>query len=274
MTTTDVRGGVRDQAIAVRGVTHEFDRQSVDDPDDVVMNALIDIDLDVPRGQFLAIVGPSGCGKTTLMNMMAGLLKPTVGSVMRDGRPAKSLAQNVGYMFARPGLLPWRSARANVELGLEFRGVRRGEAREIAARLLADVGLSQFENSLPAELSQGMRQRVALARVLALDPDYLLMDEPFGALDAQTKIVVQERFSKIWEGTGKTVIFVTHDLVEAAALADRVIVMTASPGQIKADITIPFGRPRDLDSLRFDPKFQEISHEIWTALKDEVSHDD
>ena len=260
-------------AITVRGVTHEFGRPR-GDAAARRMNALEDIDLVVPRGQFLAIVGPSGCGKTTLMNMMAGLIQPSSGVVTRDDRPATSLARNVGYMFARPGLLPWRSARGNVELGLEFRGMRKSSARQTASELLDQVGLSRFEASLPAELSQGMRQRVALARVLALDPDYLLMDEPFGALDAQTKLVIQDLFIRIWEGTGKTVIFVTHDLVEAAAMADRVIVMTASPGRIKADLTMPFERPRDLDGLRFDPKFQEISAEVWAALKDEVSHDD
>lgn len=270
VTITGTRSDGAQPAITVRRVTHDFGRQS-DGRSAASMPALENIDLDVPKGQFLSIVGPSGCGKTTLMNMMAGLLQPTAGVITRDGRAAASLARNVGYMFARPGLLPWRSARANVELGLEFRGVRRKEARSTALELLEDVGLSKFENALPAELSQGMRQRVALARVLALDPDYLLMDEPFGALDAQTKQVVQELFVRIWEGTGKTVIFVTHDLMEAAALSDRVIVMTASPGRIKADLMMPFPRPRDLDELRFDPRFQEISHQIWTALRDEVA---
>lgn len=259
--------------ITVRDATHEFDRSRGDTASGERLYALQDINLVIPRGQFLAIVGPSGCGKTTLMNMMAGLIQASSGVVTRDGRPATSLARNVGYMFARPGLLPWRTARGNVELGLEFRGVSRSRAKETASELLRQVGLSTFEASLPSELSQGMRQRVALARVLALDPDYLLMDEPFGALDAQTKLVIQELFIRIWEGTGKTVVFVTHDLVEAAAMADRVIVMTASPGRIKADLTMPFDRPRDLNDLRFDPRFQEISHQIWTALKDEVSQD-
>lgn len=265
----------REPAITVSGVTHEFDRQAGQDGHDSgPMHALQDVNLEVPRGQFLAIVGPSGCGKTTLMNMMAGLLQPTDGSVIRDGQRARTLSRNVGYMFARPGLLPWRDARANVELGLEFRGVRRAEARATASELLAEVGLSKFEHALPAELSQGMRQRVALARVLALNPDYLLMDEPFGALDAQTKLVVQELFIRIWEKSGKTVVFVTHDLVEAASLADRVIVMTASPGRIKSDILVPFERPRNLEDLRFDAQFLEIAQQIWVALRDEVSHDD
>ncbi len=260
-----------DSAISVQGVTHQFGESGRRPADQVRRNAVEDVSLEVPRGEFLAIVGPSGCGKTTLMNMMAGLIQPTQGLVTRDGVPAKSLGRNVGYMFARPGLLPWRSARANVELGLEFRGMRRSQTKETATRLLDQVGLGTFQDSLPAELSQGMRQRVALARVLALDPDYLLMDEPFGALDAQTKLVIQELFIRIWEGTGKTVIFVTHDLSEAAAMADRVIVMTATPGRIKADLTMPFDRPRDLDALRFDPRFQEISHQIWESLKDEVA---
>lgn len=274
MTAQSLTAVSQDVAIQVTGLTHEFSSpyEPRNGPAEASY-ALIDIELSIPRGQFLAIVGPSGCGKTTLMNMMAGLLTPSRGNILRDGVPPISPARNVGYMFARPGLLPWRDALANVELGLEFRGVRRRESRSTAEGLLDEVGLSKFSSSLPAELSQGMRQRVALARVLALNPDYLLMDEPFGALDAQTKLVVQELFIKIWEGTGKTVVFVTHDLVEAASLADRVIVMTASPGRIKADITLPFKRPRMLEELRFDPEFQDISQQIWTALKDEVAHD-
>ena len=259
-------------AIRVAGVTHRFDGDfSAADRDTAERYALKGVELAIPRGQFLAIVGPSGCGKTTLMNMMAGLIQPTSGTVTRDGEPVRGLARNVGYMFARPGLLPWRDAGSNVRLGLEFRGVGRSQAHRRSSELLAEVGLSQHERSLPAELSQGMRQRVALARVLALDPDYLLMDEPFGALDAQTKMIMQGLFLSIWEKSAKTVVFVTHDLHEAAALADRVIVMTAAPGQIKADIQIPFPRPRQLEQLRFEDRFVELTHHIWTLLRDEVA---
>ncbi|WP_160148824.1 ABC transporter ATP-binding protein [Amycolatopsis alkalitolerans] len=224
----------------------------------------------VPRGQFLAIVGPSGCGKTTVLNMMAGLIRPTSGEVYRNGQPAVRVDRSVGYMFARPGLMPWRTVSDNIKLGLEFRGVRRRTRAEEADRLLVLVGLANYRDAYPAELSQGMRQRAALARTLALDPEFLLMDEPFGALDAQTKILMQEEFTKVWEGTDKTVVFVTHDVSEAIALADRVLVFTASPGRIKAEIDIGLPRPRHPDSLRFDATYQKYFERIWNELRGEV----
>lgn len=254
---------MNDHALEVRDVTHRFGGDSGPLATD-------NVSFSVRRGEFLSIVGPSGCGKTTVLNMMAGLVHPTDGQVLRNGAPAKDVDRSVGYMFARPGLMPWRTVEKNIVLGLQFRGVSRRQRAEEAQRLLDLVGLTAVRNSHPAELSQGMRQRVALARTLAIDPEFLLMDEPFGALDAQTKVLMQEEFTKVWEGTGKTVVFVTHDVAEAIALGDRVLVFSASPGRIKADITIDLPRPRQPDTLRFDSTYQEYFELIWNELRGEV----
>ena len=242
-----------------------------DRPTDEPVLAVHDIDLTIPAGQFVAVVGPSGCGKTTILNMLAGLIKPTVGSVKRHGTEVDGPSRDIGYMLARSALSPWRTARKNVEFGLEIRGVRKRERRERAMELLDTVGLTQFANAFPAQLSQGMNQRVAIARTLAIDPDLWLMDEPFGALDAQTRLSVQSEFIQLWEeAEHKTVIFVTHDLEEAVLLADRVIVMTARPGRIKSDTMIDLPRPRIIDELRFDEKFKDAEHRIWEELRDEI----
>ncbi len=229
--------------------------------------ALDDITLDVPAGQFIALVGASGCGKTTILNMAAGLLQPLVGEVELHGERIVRPSRRTGYMFARDGLLPWRSVRRNVEIGLELRGVSREARSGRAADLLRLVGLAGFENAFVWQLSQGMRQRVALARTLAIDPDTLLMDEPFAALDAQTKLVLQAEFLRIWQGSGKTVMFVTHDLGEAVALADRVIVLSPRPGRIHADIDIDLPRPRDPETIRFDQAYLRLHEQVWQALK-------
>jgi NitT/TauT family transport system ATP-binding protein len=252
------------EALEVQDVSHRFGR-SEDDP-----WATTGVSFSVPRGQFLSIVGPSGCGKTTVLNMMAGLIRPSHGEVLRDGKPADRVSRSVGYMFARPGLMPWRTVEKNISLGLEFRKIPGAERRRDTERLLELVDLTTFRDAYPAELSQGMRQRVALARTLAIDPSYLLMDEPFGALDAQTKVVMHEEFTKVWEGTGKTVVFVTHDVAEAISLSDRVIVFSARPGRVKADIAIDLPRPRHPDELRFDSRYQEYFEQIWTLLRGEV----
>ena len=254
---------MNDHAIEVRHVTHRFAA-------DEGPLATEDVSFAVRRGEFLSIVGPSGCGKTTVLNMMAGLIRPTTGEVLRNGSPANGVDRSVGYMFARPGLMPWRTVQDNIVLGLQFRGVSRQQRNQEAERLLELVGLTKHRKLHPAELSQGMRQRVALARTLAIDPEFLLMDEPFGALDAQTKVLMHEEFIKVWEGTGKTVVFVTHDVAEAIALGDRVLVFSASPGHIKADIPIELPRPRQPDPLRFDSTYQEYFERIWNELRGEV----
>ena len=231
------------------------------------MMALDHVSFDVPRGQFLALVGASGCGKTTILNMAAGLIQPVAGSVMVNGERLLKPSRRTGYMFARDGLLPWRSARSNLEVGLELRGVPPEERARRGTALLEMIGLVSFANAYPWQLSQGMRQRVALARTLAIDPDTLLMDEPFAALDAQTKLMLQAEFLRVWERDRKTVLFVTHDLAEAVALADRVIVLTRRPGRIQADIAIDLPRPRDPERIRFDHAYLRLSEQVWQALK-------
>lgn len=236
--------------------------------------ALQDVNVDIQAGQFVALVGASGCGKTTMLNMLAGLVEPTHGEVRLDGGPPQLPNMDIGYMFARDALLPWRTARKNVELPLETRGWGRRERRERAEEMLELVGLKGRESQYRLQLSQGMRQRVALARTLAPDPSLLLMDEPFAALDARTKLTLQAEFLRIWEHnqTGdrrKTVIFVTHDLQEAVLLADRVIVMLPHPGRIAEDRVIDLPRPRAelLGELQFTKEFQDTTHGLFERLE-------
>jgi NitT/TauT family transport system ATP-binding protein len=252
----------RDLAIHVDRVEQEFTDRS-----GKVVRALDEVSFSVPRGQFLAVIGPSGCGKTTVLNMLAGLLQPTAGSVRIHGETVVKPRTHVGYMSARDGLLPWRTTRRNVALGLEIRGVPREERLRRADDLLSIVGLAGFETAFRSQLSQGMRQRAAIARTLAIDPQVLLMDEPFAALDAQTKVILQQQFSKIWENDRKTVMLVTHDLEEAVALADRVIVFSSRPGRIVVDRTVDLPRPRDIETVRFEPRFRELTQELWNALR-------
>lgn len=254
--------------ISFRDVQQVFELEGRD------LVALERIDLDVAPGQFVAVVGASGCGKTTLLNMVAGLVEPTSGEIVLDGARPKLPNQDVGYMFARDALLPWRTARANVELPLETRGWARDRRRQRAREMLAKVGLEGRERQVRLQLSQGMRQRVALARTLAPDPSLLLMDEPFAALDARTKLVMQQEFLRIWEGGDgrdrtKTVLFVTHDLEEATLLADRVVVMLPNPGRILEDRVIDLPRPRAdrLTEIRFDEDFRRIAHGLFDRLE-------
>jgi NitT/TauT family transport system ATP-binding protein len=238
------------------------------------ITALSDIDLEVPAGQFVAVVGASGCGKTTLLNMLAGLREPTAGEILMASRPPSLPNMDVGYMFARDALLPWRSARKNVELPLETRGWSATRRRERSQQMLALVGLEGRENQYRLQLSQGMRQRVALARTLAADPSILLMDEPFAALDARTKLTLQAEFLRIWEqhqgsDQRKTVIFVTHDLQEAVLLADRVIVMLPNPGRIADDKIVDLPRPRagQLGEIQFTDVFKQTAHDLFERLE-------
>jgi NitT/TauT family transport system ATP-binding protein len=214
-----------------------------------VRRVVSNLSLEIPRGQFVALIGANGCGKTTILNLVSGLVRPTVGDVTVEGEPPRVGRADVGYMFARDALLPWRTALQNVELGLELRGLERRARRERAAAILERLRLAAAVNKYPAELSQGMRQRVALARTWATDPELLLMDEPFAALDAHTRSSVRDQFLDIWDNElqRKTVLFVTHDLTEALLLADRIV--TIAHGTIRSDVAVPYGRPRDQREL-------------------------
>lgn len=228
---------------------------------------LTNINLDIAEGEFVAFVGPSGCGKTTLLNMVAGLVEPETGSVTVDGAAPRLGDERVGYMLARDALLPWRTVRQNVTLPLEVRGVRPGEAAERATRELVKVGLADFVGSYPSRLSHGMRQRVALARTMVSAPSIMLMDEPFSALDAQTKLTLQDQFLQVWQGTGTTVIMVTHDLGEAIVMADRVIVFSGRPGAILSDTRVPLERPRHAMDLQASDEYHALFKDIWQVLR-------
>ncbi|MEW9699779.1 ABC transporter ATP-binding protein [Paenibacillus sp. SI8] len=235
------------------------------------VSALKDINLDVKQGEFMVIVGPSGCGKSTLLDLMAGLTKPSSGQILLDGKPITGPNLDRGIVFQQYALFPWKTTLANVEFGLEAKGVPRKERRKTALAFIHLVGLSGFENRYPHEISGGMKQRVAIARGLAYDPEVLLMDEPFAALDAQTRETLQSELLRIWEATKKTIIFITHGIEEAVYLGQRVAVMTSRPGRIKQVIDIPFESRRGEDDLRANPEFVKLRHEIWDLLKDEVT---
>jgi NitT/TauT family transport system ATP-binding protein len=230
------------------------------------------VDLTMAEGEFVALVGPSGCGKSTALNMVAGLIEPSDGRVLYDDQPIAGYNLRVGYMTQKDTLFPWRTVTQNVGMALELkcRSVPRDEKRERVRQIVELVGLAGFENHYPAELSGGMRKRVALARTLIYEPETLLMDEPFGALDAQLKLLMQDEFLRITQLRRMTVLFVTHDLGEAISLADRVAVFSARPGRIRAMRDIPLPRPRDVFHMRFTPEFGELYEDLWNELKDEV----
>jgi NitT/TauT family transport system ATP-binding protein len=234
------------------------------------VTALSNFSLDIAQGEFVSIVGPSGCGKSTFLNIVLGLIQPGSGKIQLNGTRITGPGQERAMVFQEFGLLPWRTVTANVELGLELKGVATEQRLARANELIKLVGLSGFERHYPHELSGGMKQRVGLARALATEPEVLLMDEPFAALDAQTRDLMQAELLQIWERTKKTVLFVTHSIEEAAYLSDRVIVMTARPGRTKDVIQIDLPRPRDYE-MRLTPKFNEIKLRIWEVLKEELT---
>jgi NitT/TauT family transport system ATP-binding protein len=231
--------------------------------------ALRDVSIAVEPGEFISIVGASGCGKTTLLRIADGLIKPTRGEVSVDGQPVSGPGPDRGFVFQQDALFPWRTVLDNVIFGLEVQGRKKSESRARADGLLRLVGLSGFEQHFPHELSGGMRQRANLARALTIDPDVLLMDEPFAALDAQTREIMQSELLRIWRSNKKTVLFVTHQIDEAVFLADRVIVMTSRPGQVKAAVEVDIPRPRDL-TIKRTPHFLELVDEIWKMIEEEV----
>lgn len=234
------------------------------------VTALDGLNLAVVRGEFVSIVGPSGCGKSTFLNLVLGLMRHDTGILEYDGKPITGPSQERAMVFQEFGLLPWRTVKGNIELGLELKGTPAGERSRRGLDLIDMVGLNGFERHYPHELSGGMKQRVGLARALATEPEVLLMDEPFAALDAQTRDLMQTELLQIWERTGKTVLFVTHSIEEAAYLSDRVIVMTARPGRAKEVLTIDLPRPRDYE-MRLTPNFNEIKLRIWEVLKEELN---
>ncbi|MEO9338781.1 ABC transporter ATP-binding protein [Mesorhizobium sp. SB112] len=252
--------------LAVRGLSKIFPRKSGP------LTVLDDINIDIQSGEFYVIVGASGCGKTTLLRTIQGLEKPSTGSIEMDGRPLIGPGHERGFVFQNDSLFPWRTTLENVTFGLEVKNVPKKEAVERASQVIRMVGLAGFEDSYPYELSGGMRQRVNLARAFAIDPDILLMDEPFAALDALTRERMQQELMRIVAEAGKTVIFITHQIDEAVLLADRVAVLGARPGHVKDIIPIEFPRPRALDIKRSQP-FQEKVEQIWEMVTEGKSQE-
>jgi NitT/TauT family transport system ATP-binding protein len=257
--------------ISLQGVTKQFTiRPTHDQPRAGVLTALDDVSLDIKTGEFLSLVGPSGSGKSTLLDLLGGLSKPTSGQVLVDGKSVTGPGLDRAVVFQQYALFPWRTARANVEFGLEAQGLRRRERAAKAREFLDLVGLSGFEERYPHELSGGMKQRVAIARSLAYDPDILLMDEPFAALDAQTRELLQDEVLQIWRATGKTIVFITHGIEEAVYLGQRVAVLTSRPGRLKQLVEVNLGDRDGTDDLRSEPEFVQYRHQIWSLLHDEV----
>ncbi len=248
--------------LGVQHLTHRFDVASSPDP----LTVLSDINLDIPLGQFVCLIGESGCGKSTLLRMMAGLLSPSEGKVLHDGTPIVGISQALGFVFQQDAVFPWLTVEQNVEYGPKSRGVPKAERRRLVEYWCESVGLSQFRKAYPKELSGGMRKRVDLARAYANSPDVLLMDEPFAALDVQTKGVMQEAVLRLWAESGKTVVFVTHDLDEAVFLSDIVVVLSSRPGRVHTIVKNPLGRPRD-EATRVSDEFAGAKRNLWTALQ-------
>lgn len=260
---------IHDQAkIVARNIRQVYKIKETDGSGITEFVAIKQFDLTVKPGEFLAIVGPSGCGKSTFLDMVAGLTKPNAGELFIDGKLITGPALDRGIVLQGYALFPWRTVQKNVEFGLEIKKVPAKERQEISKRFIELVGLEKFTDRYPHELSGGMKQRVAIARALAYDPDVLLMDEPFAALDAQTREILQEELLRIWGTTQKTVIFVTHGIDEAVFLADRVAVMTANPGTLKEIVEINLPRPRD-NSVRSSAEFGWFRHKIWELLQGE-----
>ena len=254
-----------DNAIELRGVTKRFLTPSAG-----VYTALRDLTMTVAAGEFCAVVGPTGCGKSTTLALISGLEPPSEGEVDVFGRPVKGITDGIGYMFQADAVFPWKSVLENVASGPRYHGLSARSARDKAREWIARVGLAGFEDRYPYQLSGGMRKRVALAQSLINGPRILLMDEPFSALDVQTRSLMENELLGLWAASSASVVFVTHDLEEAISLSDRVFVITAGPGTVKSNYKVDLPRPRNVAEIRFEPHFIEIYEEIWKDLKDEV----
>src|SRR6266446_7307696 len=255
----------REVAIELRDVSQRFVT-----PDGRSLTALRNFDMTVRRGEFCAVVGPTGCGKSTTLSLIAGLARPSAGAVRIMGQPVTGIDSRVGFVFQQDAVFPWRSVLDNVVAGPLFRGRAKGEAIALAKDWSRRVGLTGFESHYPHQLSGGMRKRVALAQTFINGPEILLMDEPFSALDVQTRVLMQDELLQHWSTASASVVFVTHDLEEAIALADKVYVLTAGPATVKSVYTIDIPRPRVASEIRYEQKFIDISRTIWNDLRDEV----
>jgi len=252
-------------AISLRNVTKQFRT-----PTGGAYTALRDLSLDVKVGEFCAVVGPTGCGKSTTLSLISGLERPTAGEVWVMGKPVQGIDPRIGYVFQSDAVFPWKNVLNNVAAGPLFRHQPRVEALRRAREWLERVGLRGFEDRYPHQLSGGMRKRVALAQTFINEPQILLMDEPFSALDVQTRILMGNELLSLWSAFSSSVVFVTHDLEEAIALADRVFVLSAGPATVKGIYTIDLPRPRNVAEIRFEPRFVQLYHEIWADLRNEV----
>lgn len=252
--------------VELRGVTKRFST-----PSGETLTALRDVTLTVEPGQFCAVVGPTGCGKSTMVGLVSGLDRPSAGDVLVGGAQVHGITAGTSFVFQADALLPWRNVVDNVALGPRFRGTPKAQAAASARDWLRRVGLAGFEEHYPHQLSGGMRKRASLAAALINEPRILIMDEPFGALDVQTKAIMSNELLALWEQTRPTVLFITHDLEEAVSLADRVVVMTSGPGTIKGVYDIDLPRPRGhVQEIRFEKRFVELHRQIWESLRDEV----
>ncbi|HEX2226650.1 MAG TPA: ABC transporter ATP-binding protein [Candidatus Binatia bacterium] len=251
--------------VEIQGVSKTFHKTVKDHTTEVT--ALASVDLSVHPNEFISIIGPSGCGKTTLLKMIDGLIPYDSGKILIDGKQVTAPGPDRAVVFQSFALLPWRTVLANVEFSLELRQTPKEKRTAIAREYLQRVGLSDFEYHYPHELSGGMQQRAGLARALAVNPEILLMDEPFGAVDAQTRQLLQEELLELWQREKKTVIFVTHSMDEAVYLSDRVVVMTPRPGRVAEILEVPLPRPRVAEDVRRDPKFVDLTNYIWVSLK-------
>ena len=252
-------------AIELRGVTKRFLTPSAG-----IYTALRDLDMTVDPGEFCAVVGPTGCGKSTTLALISGLEPASEGEVVVSGKPVMGVTEGIGYVFQTDAVFPWKTVLENVAAGPRYHGVSNRDARERARDWIERVGLAGFEDRYPYQLSGGMRKRVALAQSLINGPRILLMDEPFSALDVQTRNLMENELLALWSASPTTVVFVTHDLEEAISLSDRVFVMTAGPGTVKSNYKVDLPRPRNVAEIRFQPRFAEIYEEIWNDLRDEV----